>query len=174
MYSVNVPVPAAVHDVVDDLRPLLTPFDRVRERRTRSLVAKRLPADDRREYRGDERRARDALSGMPPFAVRVSGIGVFEDPPTGTSPVVYLEIESPGLREVHDRLLAEFDPVDGLEGPDYTPHVTLARDLSGFRAQQALDEIVGADVEPVEWTVEELEFRDATYHERIDAVSLPA
>ncbi|WP_343750018.1 2'-5' RNA ligase family protein [Salarchaeum japonicum] len=174
MYSVNVPVPDAVHDVVEGFRPLLTPFDRVRERRTRSLVAKRLPAENRREYRENERRARDALRGAPSFECRISDVGVFEHPPSGTSPVVYLAVESPGLREVHGLLCDAFDPVPGMEGDDYAPHVTLARDLSGFRAQSALDDVLAADFDPVTWTVTELEFRDATHHERISTLSLPA
>jgi len=174
VYSVNVPVPDPVHAVVDDLRPLLTPFDRVRERRTRSLVAKRLPAENRRTYRKNERTARDALRGAPSFECRISGIDAFRDPPSGTSPVVYLAVESPGLHEIHRRLCDAFDPVPGMEGDDYTPHVTLARDLSGFRAQSALDDVLAADVDSVTWTVEELEFRDATHHERISTLSLPA
>lgn len=174
MYSVNVPVPDAVHDVMDDLRPLLTPFERVRERRSRSLVVKRLPADDRREYRAAERAARDALQGAPAFECRVARTAVFEDPPSGTSPVVYLDVESPGLHRVHEMLLSAFDPVPGMEGEDYAPHVTLARQLSGFGRERALDGVLGADVDEVTWTVEELEFRDATHGERVGSLSLPA
>lgn len=170
MYSLNVPLPPAVREVTDRLRPALTGFDRIRESRSQSLVLKRLPAEDRREYVDAERRAREALRGAPAVEAAIDGIDVFFDPPNGPGPVVYLAVESPGLHQLHDRLVAEFGAIQGLEGEGYTPHVTLAR---GGDAEtiQALQERA---IDPVRWTVTALEFYDKRHGERIDSVSLPA
>lgn len=173
MYSVNVPVPQAVRSLAADLRPALSDFERIRQRPT--LLCKRLPAENRREYVDVERRARRALDGLPPFGVRVDGIGVFEDPPSGTAPVVYLSVTSPGLDEAHRHLVEEFGAIDALEGEDFVPHVTLARqyDGAGF-GPDPVERLRERDVDPIEWDVTELQFYDATYGERIDDVPLPA
>ncbi|AKH98594.1 2'-5' RNA ligase family protein [Halanaeroarchaeum sulfurireducens] len=170
MYSLNVPLPPAVHDLTSSLRPRLVGFDRVRDSRTRTLVIKRLDADDRREYLGVERRAKKALRGAPAFEARIGDVGVFRDPPRGPAPVVYLAVESPGLRSIHERLTDALGAVPDLEGDGYTPHVTLARGGGG----RAIDRLRDATFEPVTWTVDELEFYDARHAERIDAVPLPA
>ncbi|MFW5903321.1 MAG: 2'-5' RNA ligase family protein [Halolamina sp.] len=170
MYSLNVPLPPAVHDLAASIRPALVGFESVREGRTRTLVVKRLDADDRREYLGAERRARDALRGAPTFEARIADVGVFENPPRGPSPVAYLAVESTGLRAVHEQVTDSLGAIPGLEGEGYTPHVTLAR---GGDAPP-LDRLRDATLEPVTWTVDELEFYDARHAERIDTVSLPA
>lgn len=170
MYSLNVPLPPAVHDLADSLRPALVGFDRVRGGRTRTLVVKRLDADDRREYLGAERRARAALQGAPAFEVRIANVGIFEDPPHGRGPVAYLGVESPGLQSIHEELADSLGALPDLEGSEYTPHVTLAR---GGDAR-ALDRLRDASLEEVTWTVDELEFYDARHDERIDAVPLSA
>ncbi|MGM0398505.1 MAG: 2'-5' RNA ligase family protein [Halobacteriota archaeon] len=170
MYSLNVPLPPAVHEAVDSLRPALVGFDRIRDGRTRTLVVKRLDADDRREYLGAERRARAALSGAPPFEARITTVGVFEDPPHGRGPVAYLGVESPGLRSLHERLADALGALPALEGDDYTPHVTLARGGD----DRAIERLRNAPLETVSWTVDELEFYDARHDERIESVPLPA
>lgn len=170
MYSLNVPLPESVRTRTAHLRPALTDFDRVRESRTQTLVLKRLPAADRREYLEVEQRARNALRGAPAVEARVSGLGVFRDPPNGPGPVVYQAVESPGLYDLHERLVEELGAVEGLEGTGYTPHVTLAR--GGNR--EAVDALLDRRFEPIRFTIEELEFYEGTYRERIDAVSLPA
>jgi len=169
VYSVGVPLPPAVRDLVRDFRPLLTGFERVRETRDTTLVAKRLDAADRREYLRAAREAKAALRGAPAFEARIADIGVFETPARGPGPLVYLAVESPGLERVHRQLAADLGAVEGIEGDDYVPHVTLARDGDA----RALERVRGHDFEPVTWTVEELEFYDARHGERIDAVSLP-
>ncbi|WP_232686848.1 2'-5' RNA ligase family protein [Halobacterium zhouii] len=176
MYSVNVPVPPAVHDVADDLRPALTGFDRVRERGQRTLLVKRVPAENRRELRDDWRTAKRALEGAPAFEARIAGIDTFDDPPAGTSsPVAYLAVESPGIHDVHARLCSVFDPVEQLEGgDDYDPHVTLGRGADGLRGRRAIADLLERDVDPVTWTVTELELYDANHYEPVDAISLPA
>lgn len=161
MYSLNVPVPAGVARLAAGLAANCRTAD-VRTRHT--LVVKRLgeSADPRLAAR-----ARDALADTAPFEARVAGVGSFEQPASGTAPVVYLAIESPGLEAVHDRLCEVFDPVPDIEGPSYVPHVTVAR---GGDARVVLD----ADVEPVAWTVDRLVLWDGTYREPVESVSLPA
>ena len=168
MFSVNVPVPGAVQRVAADLHPALTPFDDVRQRHT--LVVKRLEADGPVAYERVAKRVRRALDGAPTVAARTTGIDAFEDPVTGPAPVVYLGVESPGLSDLHRRLVDELGAVDGLEGADYVPHVTLAR--GGDAA--ALDGIRNRELEPVTWTVTELALFDARRGERAGTISLPA
>jgi 2'-5' RNA ligase len=152
VFSLNVPVPGRVRRLAADLHPHLVAFDRVREAHT--LVVKRLDTPGAGEHDAVEARARRAVAGTTPFAARVDGVEVFEDPPTGPEPVVYLAVDSPGLQAAHERLCEAFDPVDGLEGDAYTPHVTLARGGSIDAARN----LAGLDVDPVEWMVHELAF----------------
>lgn len=170
MYSLNVPLPEAVHDRTAALRPSLAGFDRVRESRTQTLVLKRLPAEDRREYLDVERRAKAALQSAPAVEARLSGIDVFYDPPNGPGPVVYQAVESPGLSDLHARLVDAFGAIEGLEGSGYVPHVTLAR--GGDRT--AVETLLDREYEPVPFVIDELEFYDGRHGERIDTISLPA
>ncbi|MFB6072271.1 MAG: 2'-5' RNA ligase family protein [Halobacterium sp.] len=175
MYSVNAPVPAAVNELADELRPALTAFDRVRERHEQTLLLKRVPADDRKQLRTAWQTAKDALAGAPAVEARVAEVDTFENPPNGSSPVVYLAVESPGLHHLHERLCDVFDPVPVLEGgDDYDPHVTLARDADGFLGRRAVDDVRGREVGPVTWTIGELYLYDARHGERVDSISLPA
>ncbi|MFB6142123.1 MAG: 2'-5' RNA ligase family protein [Halorientalis sp.] len=169
MYSLNASVPSAVAalatDVAADL-PAATP----RTRGGHTLGVKRLGGGDHAAYARYEAAVRDALTGVAPFAVRVPGVRVFEEVPVGSAPVVYLRVESPGLVAVHERLCERFDPVPDIEGDDYTPHVTVARGGNLDRARAA----AAREVEPVEWTVEELVFWDATREATVSRLSLPA
>lgn len=168
MYSLNVPVPGEVARLAEDLRPALLGFETIRERHT--LVCKRLGEEPPGGLPRLREQVRMALAGAPAFQARVSGIDYFERPPVGDGPVVYLAVESPGLRRVHDRLLEVFPPVDGLEGDDYVPHVTLARGGDVETARRLADR----EVEPVTWTVSRLVLWDATYEEDVAAFALPA
>lgn len=170
MYSVNVPVPDAVRNLASELRPALSGFDRIRPARTRTLVLKRLPATDRRAYLEAARRAKSALSGAPPFEIRVTGVDIFWDPPRGPAPVAYLAVEGDGLHTIHDRLVDEFDPVADLEGPAYVPHVTLARG----GPDSAVDPLENREIEPLRLTVDTLELYDSDHAERVESISLPA
>jgi 2'-5' RNA ligase len=175
VYSVNAPVPGAVNDLAADLRPALTEFDRVRERHEQTLLVKRIPASDRKELRTAWQTAKDALDGAPAVEARVSEVDTFDNPPNGSSPVVYLAVESPGLHHLHQRLCEVFDPVPIMEGgDDYDPHVTLARDADGFLGRRAVESVDGRQVGPVTWDIEELYLYDAEYGERVDSISLPA
>ncbi|ELZ76990.1 hypothetical protein C455_14422 [Haloferax larsenii JCM 13917] len=165
MYSLNVPIPGQVARVASDLFPYLAPFDRVRDRHT--LVCKRFEETD---YDHLRTRLHEVLRGAPAFEARITDVEYFEDPPRGSAPVVYLAVESPGLVSLHERLVDEFGAVDGLEGDDYTPHVTLARGGSIADARS----LASHDIDPVEWTVSQLDLYDAEFRETAASISLPA
>ncbi|PSP78915.1 phosphoesterase [Halobacteriales archaeon QS_1_68_20] len=168
MYSLNVPVPGRVARLASDLAPHLVGFERIREEHT--LVCKRLGSPAPGEYDHVQARAREELAGLPPFEARVTGVEAFEDPASGPGPVVYLAVESPGLRRAHDRLLDSFPPAEGVEGEGYVPHVTLARDADC----ETVDRLLDRKVDPVTWTVDELVFWDAAHGGEAGRVRLPA
>ena len=169
MYSLNVPLPGAVERLASELYPRLAAFDRVRERR--SLTLKRFEdANGAASPAHLRERIRPVLSGAPAVEARIVGVDRFEEPVRGPGPVVYLVVESPGLRRLHRRLVGAFGAVPELEGDAYVPHVTLARGGSG----EAAAELAALDVDPIEWTVSELELWSAEYREAVGSVSLPA
>lgn len=168
VFSLNVPVPSEVARLAAEVSRHL-PEARPRGRGNHSLVCKRLGTEDD-DYPYIETRAREALAGTAPFVARVTEIDTFEDAVTGSSPVVYLTVESTGLEELHSRLSERFDPLPNLEGDAYTPHVTIARGGSRERAHEVSD----MEVDPVEWTVTTLQFRDAKRSQAVSTVSLPA
>jgi 2'-5' RNA ligase len=165
VYSLNAPVPARVQKLVDELQPALVAFDRRRERP--AIVVKRL-GDGRPDALAE--RLRTAMTGTPAVEVRITGIDYFDVPTSGPGPVVFLNVESPGLHGLHRSLRDEFDTVDGVEGPDYRPHVTLARGGDVEDARRLADR----DVDPIEWTVSELQFWDAHFEEVVRRIPLPA
>jgi len=170
VYSLNVPVPSDVARLASDLAREL-PDARARRRGEHTLVCKRLdPGEGPDAVHRLDARLREAVAGTPPFAVRVARVAQFRQAVTGPSPVVYLAVESPGLHEAHERLCEVFDPVDGLEGDEYTPHVTVARGGSSERA----DAVCGREVDPIEWTVEKLQLYDPDHHQPVRTLSLPA
>ncbi len=165
MYSLNVPVPGQVAALAADLaRELPGAYDRRRGEHT--LVVKRLGDGDPPAVL--EARARELLADRPPFAVRIDGIDMFEEATTGSSPVIYLSVESPGLFDLHEYLCEYFDPIPRIEGEDYTPHVTLARDCEMAAAERLCER----DVEPIEWVVDELSFLDAERSNEVGRVAL--
>jgi len=171
VYSLNVPIPGRVERLAADLLPELHAFDRIRDRHT--LVCKRFEAEE-----GDHRRLRErlrgALSPTPAFESTVTGIDAFETPTHGPGPVVYLAVESPGLHDLHRRLVEAFGVVDDdLEGAAYVPHVTLARGGDAAAARDALDRLRATDIDPVTWTVSELDLWSRTRREATWSVSLP-
>ncbi|WP_101295036.1 2'-5' RNA ligase family protein [Halegenticoccus soli] len=164
MYSLNVPVPGEARRLAADLHPRLAAFDRIRERHT--LVAKRLGEGPPHRLR---ERLRDPLRGSAAFEARIDGIDYFERPTRGAGPVVYLSVRSPGLRALHDRLVDEFGAVEGIEGSDYVPHVTLARG----GPVDAAEELTRVALDPVDWTVSRLDLWSATYREVVGSIDLP-
>lgn len=166
MFSLNVPVPGEVARLATDLArtmPSATP----RGRGEHTLVAKRLSTGDRPPA-VIEARAREVLADQPAVAVRITGIDWFEEPTSGPGPVVYLAVESPGLRGLHERLCEAFDTVPDVEGEEYTPHVTIARGGDHEAASHLLDR----EIDPVEWVVDELAFYDAERHLESGRVAL--
>ena len=169
MYSLNVPVPSGVERLAADLHPQLLAFDRIRDRH--SLVCKRFEATED-EYHRLRERLRVALSPTPAFEAQVTGIDAFETPTRGSAPVVYLVVESPGLHDLHRRLVATFGAVDDdLEGAGYVPHVTLAR--GGDADAATVDRLRALDIDPVTWTVSELHLWSRARREVLWRVSLP-
>lgn len=167
MYSLNVPVPGVVKRLAADLHPKLTGFDRVRDRHT--LVCKRLEGEvDPHRVR---EQLRPVLADASTFEARIDRIDYFGRPPHGSAPVVYLAVESPGLRALHDRLVDVFGAVEGLEGgDDYAPHVTLARGGSLETARELATE----PIDPVTWTVSRLDLRSREYREAVASLPLSA
>ena len=165
MYSLNTPVPGRVAALASDLHPALVGFDKIRDRH--SILVKRLGDG---QFHRIAQQSREVLRGAPAAEARVSEIDVFERPPQGSAPVVYLTVESPGLSRIHRSLVDELGAGDDLEGEDYTMHVTLARggDLEAARR------LAEREIDPVSWTVSELEFWDAKHREVVSTVSLPA
>ncbi len=163
----NLRVPPAVERLADRLHPKLTPFERVRERHT--LVVKRIEADTwQRGGGGVRERLRRVLDETRPFPVRIDGVDYFADPPDGRGPVVYLSVESEGIRQLHRRLCREFPVVDALEGENYVPHVTLARGGSVADAERVAD----TEIDPVEWTAERALTWDREHREAVDRFRL--
>jgi hypothetical protein len=185
VFSLNVPVPGGVERAAETLRPALVDagVDRFRDRR--SLVVKRFEGTDADGPDGGaggaaardaalarlRERLRPALRGTPAFEARLAGVDAFHDPPRGPGPVVYLAVESPGLYRLHDRLVDAFGAVEGLEGPAYTPHVTLGR---GGRVDDEALAALSRRLDPVTWTVSALALYDARSRETAARLSLPA
>ena len=169
MVSLNVPVDGRVKRLAADLRPRLAAFDRVRERH--SLVCKRFESADDAATLATELRTELAATSAPAFEAAVTGVDYFETPLRGPGPVVYLVVESPGLVQLHHRLVERFGAVEGMEGDDYVPHVTLARGGSVDDADRLVDAV---DVDAVTWTVSRLHLWDQRYRERVATIGLPA
>lgn len=180
VYSLNVPVPGRVAARAGDLAAELSSSrgprgltdDTWRIRDGHTLVLKRLtdPAGgdaSRTRYHLDAR-VRDALAGTDPFEARVSRADYFAEATSGSSPVLYLAVESAGLERLHDRLVETFGPLDGVEGPEYVPHVTVARGGALATAER-----VAGPVGPVEWTVSELILWSADDGEVTGRIPLP-
>ncbi|MDL5362858.1 2'-5' RNA ligase family protein [Halalkalicoccus sp. NIPERK01] len=165
--SLNVPVPGQVKRLAGDLEPALYTFDRVR--RTHTLGVKRLGEHTPAEYARLVPAVRRAIAGTPPFEARVTGIETFERPTHGDLPVVYLAVESPALHALNERLCETFEPIEGIDGEGYVPHVTLAH--GGTAAER--ERLREWAIEPVTWTVNELVLWDATYKEVATRFSLP-
>jgi len=158
VYSLNAPVPSSVARLASGLAADLLSAT-VRERHT--LVVKRLGDGDAGTLAD---RVRSVVAGTDPFEARTTGVGAFDDPPTGEAPVAYLRVESPGLERLHRRFCERFDPVDGIEADGYVPHVTVAR---GGDA----DRLAGRDLDRA-WTVDRLLVRSGHDDEPVETVAL--
>mgnify|MGYP005853085917 CR=1 FL=1 len=173
MFSLNIPVPGSVARLASELYPQLVAFDTIREQHT--LVAKRFDestlAAGSPDYQLSTLRKQlpAVLAGTPAFEARADAIDYFAEPPRGTAPVVYLAVDSPGIRRLHEQLVDDYGAIDGLEGDDYVPHITLARGGSTADADRLVERSIG----PISWTVSELLLWDSRYRERVTRYSLP-
>jgi len=194
VFSLNVPLPPAVGDLAADLHPKLSGFDRVRDRHT--LVCKRLGVEDvpdrvaggARSGRADpdpggeptppkpealaalREDLRPLLSGTDPFDVAVTGVDVFDSPASGSRPVVYLAVESDVLVRLHQRLCAAYGAIEGIEGEEFVPHVTLAR--GGNPEPGVVADLVGAEIDPIRWRVHALDLYDPEFREVAATIEL--
>jgi len=189
MFSVNVPLPPAIDRLAADLQPKLSEFDRIRDRHT--LVCKRVGVEDvvesDRNTHGVDGREREralerlreaiypVLADTDPFRVSVTGIDAFGDGDDAfghgdDAVVAYLAVESPELVRLHRRLCRPIDPVDGIEGDGYVPHITLVRgDDPGRRT---VDRLLDAEIDPVAWRVHALDLYDAEFREVAETIDL--
>lgn len=161
--SLNVPIPGKIRRQVDTLRPYLRA-----NREEHTLVCKRLGEGD--TGAAVRKRVRRELAGQPPFEVRTTGIETFDQPARGDAPVVYLAVESPPLVDLHERMCDVIDPVPGLEGSDYVPHISIGR----AETEAALQRLEHRAPEAETWMVSQLVFWDGRHGEEIGRVSLPA
>ena len=197
MFSLNVPLPPGVGRLAADLHPKRSGFDRVRERRT--LVCKRFGARDLpdrvagagRSGRSDSSNGapdddppldkedalaalcddlRPHLSGTDPFDAAVTGVDVFDAPASGSRPVVYLAVESDGLARLHRRLCTAYGPIEGIEGDDYVPHVTIAR--GGNPEPGVVADLVATEFDPIRWRVHALDVYDPEFREVAATIEL--
>lgn len=106
---------------------------------------------------------------MPPCEARVDGIDYFETPTSGLGPVIYLTVDSPGLMDIHYRIVDAFEAIPELEGDGYVPHITIARGGDMETARELAD----LEIEPITWTINELHFWDAEHQERVRRIPLP-
>lgn len=168
MYSLNVPVPGEVAGLAWDLRSALVGFERQRDELT--LVVKRLNASSAGEFAAVERAVREELAGTPPIELAIDGLDLFADPIAGPAPVLYLDIESPGVEALHRQLVNRFDPLGPIEGKEYVPHITLARGGDLETAEKVM-----AEFGPTHrWTANRLVFWDGRREVPAGEISLPA
>lgn len=167
MFSLNIPVPGEVAALASDIAREM-PDARARVRGEHTFCVKRLETNDATDYDHIEARSREVLAGESAFDVEITHLDYFPEALIGSSPVVYLAVDSPDLKSLHCRLVDAFDRKDPIEGESYTPHVTVARGGSVDRA----DEIIARDIEPIDWTVSELVFWDAERKRRVSTISL--
>jgi len=174
VFSLNVPVPGSVARLASELYPQLVVFDTQREQFT--LVVKRFDETTLAAGSPDHqlstlrKQLPTVVAGTPAFETQVDAIDYFPEPTRGTGPVVYLAVDSPGIQQLHETLADTYGAIDGLEGDDYVPHITLARGGSTGDA----DRLASQSIEPVSWTVSELLLWDSRYREPVTRYSLPA
>jgi len=84
--------------------------------------------------------------------------------------VLYLIVESDALVRVHRRLCAAYGAIEGIEGDDFVPHVTLAR--GGNPGPGVVADLVTADFEPIRWRVHALDLYDPEFREVAATIDL--
>ncbi len=146
MWSLNVTIPQKVSRLIEEMAPALWNWEEICEDPT--LVIKRFETKTAKE----ETEIRLLLEKIEPFDVQIGNIRTFDIAQRGISPVLYIEVESPGIEALHEMLVGIFGCVKGIEGQDYTPHITLAR--GECREYIEFEE----RPDPIQWEADELEF----------------
>ena len=123
MWSLNAMIPRKIAEMIHSFGPELNGWEEINTDHT--LVIKRFQETNLRE--GFESEMRLLLEKTDAFEIRIKGMDIFSSVPKGSSPVLYIEIESKDLRKIHGELIDVFGVVEGLEGKDYIPHITFAR-----------------------------------------------
>lgn len=168
MYSLNAPVPGAAVTYRHELEELLGRFDSVRDPLT--LVIKRFGDRDTSALPALKQAVGENLQQWGPIEAAITGIDVFVDPPGGLGPVVYLAVQSPGLKTLHGHLNDQFGTVDpSIEGDHYVPHITLAR--GGDRID--IEAVTEVEMPREEWSIEELMLWSSRDEAPVKRYSLP-
>ncbi len=137
MWSLNAMIPRKITEMIHSFGPELNGWEDINKDHT--LVIKRFQEINSRDNFESEMRL--LLEKTDPFEIRIGDIDIFSSVPKGSSPVLYIEIESRDLVKIHEKLINVFGVVEGLEGKDYIPHITIARGhKNGFeRFEKNLD-----------------------------------
>ena len=148
MWSLNVSMPQNIVRAIREVALGASGWEEICEDPT--LVIKRFEKVDVSGHVESEIKL--LLESVEPFDIEIGNLERFDVAERGSSPVLYLEVKSPGMKALHEILVDVFGSVKGVEGENYIPHITIARgggvrdvDFSGFSG-------------PTIWTAETLEF----------------
>ena len=150
MWSLNVSIPQNIIRAIEEVTLGVRGWEEICEEPT--LVIKRFEKKDLDGHVKSE--IRFLLESVEPFGIEIGNLERFDVAERGSSPVLYLEIKSPGVKALHENLIDIFGSVEGVEGENYIPHITIARGGSGDYI-----EFSGLSCD-TGWTVEMLEFWD--------------
>ena len=150
MWSLNVSIPQNIVRAIEEVALGVRGWEEICEEPT--LVIKRFEKRDLDGHVKSE--IRFLLESVEPFGIEIENLERFDVAEKGSSPVLYLEVKSPEVKALHETLVDVFGSVEGVEGENYIPHITIARGGSGdYTVFSGLSCDTG-------WTVEMLEFWD--------------
>ncbi len=162
MWSLNVSIPQGIVRAIEEMAPVSRGWEEIVEEPT--LVIKRFEKEDLDGHIESE--IKFLLENVEPFTVEIGNLEMFEVADRGTSPVLYIEVKSIGMKLIHETLVSVFGCVKGVEGENYIPHITIARgsgvkniDFSDFSG-------------PTWWTAKTLEFWDGDKRKKKNQVML--
>ncbi len=162
VWSLNVSIPQNIVRAIGEVTSELGQGGEVNEELT--LVIKRF---EKRDLDGHlESEIKILLENVEPFVVEIGNLKMFDVADRGTSPVLYLEVKSRGIKLLHETLVSSFGCVEGVEGENYIPHITIARG-DGVRGVDFSDFSCST-----RWTAEILEFWDRNKRKKKNKVIL--
>ena len=150
MWSLNVSIPQNIVRAIEEITLGVKGWEEICEEPT--LVIKRFEKKDLDGHVKSE--IRFLLENVEPFGIEIGNLERFDVAERGSSPVLYLEVKSPEVKALHENLVDVFGSVEGIEGENYIPHITIARGGSGDYI-----EFSGLSCD-TGWIVEMLEFWD--------------